>query len=174
MADETSSHRAMFDETPIRGAPYEKGRWRAIAVHDETRIHGFFGPYRFLSNMWRAEVTFEGTLFPAVENAYQAAKFDRSEWARFAALDPLESKRVSRDMPMIWTEEEWLLRRVPVMRACVISKFTAPALRTMLRGTRPRHLAEKNWWGDRFWGCDENDVGENRLGELLMEIRYID
>jgi len=45
----------------------------------------------------------------------------------------------------------------------------------LLLATGRRRLIEGNIWGDRYWGaCQDEDgqwVGENRLGELLMEVR---
>ena len=37
-------------------------------------IDSFQGEYRFLSNFWPCVVEYEGTEYPSVENAYQAAK----------------------------------------------------------------------------------------------------
>lgn len=37
-------------------------------------ISEFTGDYRFLSNFWPYDIPFEGTVFPSVEHAYQAAK----------------------------------------------------------------------------------------------------
>ena len=41
----------------------------------------------------------------------------------------------------------------------------------LLLETKNKHLEEMNWWGDVYWGTDENGKGENMLGKLLMEIR---
>ncbi len=161
----------MYDEVGVDGRPYERGQWRAIAIHSEEKIHGFFGPYRFLSNMWPVQVCYDGTDFPSVENAYQAAKFGRDQYAFFSSLSPKESKSVSRAMTMVHPSFLWEEKRVKVMRTCLVSKFSDPTLLSQLLATAPKHLAETNWWGDYFWGCDKDNVGENQLGKLLMEIR---
>lgn len=39
-------------------------------------INNFFGPYRFLSNFWMADVEISGKVWPSVEHYYQAMKSD--------------------------------------------------------------------------------------------------
>lgn len=49
-------------------------------------------------------------------------------------------------------------------------KFEIPAIAEDLLDTGDQRLVEGNVWGDRYWGvCD--GVGENWLGELLMQVR---
>jgi len=166
-----TSHLLIYDEVGLDGKPYKKGQWQQIATHDSQMIHGFFGQYRFLSNMWPCSVRFQGHWFPSVENAYQWAKFTEDDLIRFQTFSPKDAKKESRFIPMRHASETWKAYRVVVMRACLISKFSDPSLRQQLLDTIPRHLEETNWWQDRFWGCDAQGIGENRLGRLLMKIR---
>jgi predicted NAD-dependent protein-ADP-ribosyltransferase YbiA (DUF1768 family) len=57
------------------------------------------------------------------------------------------------------------------MRGVVLSKFTQNAdLKEKLLATGKRYLEETNWWNDVTWGvCKE--VGQNLLGEILMDTR---
>jgi predicted NAD-dependent protein-ADP-ribosyltransferase YbiA (DUF1768 family) len=56
------------------------------------------------------------------------------------------------------------------MREAVSHKFRAdPGLRELLLATAPHPLASVK--GDTFWGIGFNGEGENRLAELLMELR---
>lgn len=48
-------------------------------------------------------------------------------------------------------------------------KRTQKLLRA-LEATGSAVLIEGNCWGDRFWGM-VNDIGENHLGQILMDIR---
>ena len=161
----------MYDDLGVDGKPYKKDQWREMATHDDLVIHGFFGPYRFLSNMWPCAIIFRGNTFPSVENAYQSAKFDDAHVLQFVQITPKESKKLSITMPMKYTSTEWDAMRISIMSECLQSKFANPELAALLLSTGEKHLAETNWWEDRFWGCDKNGVGENNLGKLLMEIR---
>ncbi len=135
-----------------------------------SMIDGFRGEYRFLSNFWPAIVQFEGREYPSVEHAYQAAKAtDEEVRAEIATLEtPGAAKRAGSALRLgpEWTFE----RRLWVMRELLHAKFAIQSLRERLLGTGDAELIEVNDWGDRFWGvCDY--TGENRLGEMLMEVR---
>lgn len=163
-----------FSETEIHGKPYKKGRWREVVVHDESQIKGFFGPFRFLSNMWPARVWLDGYRYPSVENAYQAAKFAPSERAYFMTCSPYEAKEASIGKPMQYSKEVWGRMKVSVMRMLLIQKYHReihPELYEQLQSTLRKYLEETNWWHDTFWGRDLEGIGENNLGKLQMEIR---
>jgi ribA/ribD-fused uncharacterized protein len=166
----------MYDEIGVVDGKYVYGDWKRIAIHDEANIHGFFGPYRFLSNMWPCEVYCDGVRYPSVENAYQAAKFPQGMRRYFlAACDPYESKKVVRDMEGRVSSEEWNAKKVAIMHGLLLQKFNLtmnPELQALLRATGDRHMEETNWWGDTFWGCAPGGVGTNMLGILLMRVRY--
>ncbi len=64
----------------------------------------------------------------------------------------------------------WDNMKVQVMRDVLRIKFSAEPLRSWLIATENDELIEGNDHGDEFWGvCD--GVGENYLGNLLMELR---
>ena len=163
----------LYYEALLCGTPYQKGRWVEIAIHDVRNIHGFFGPYFFLSNGWRSAVFYRGMYFPSVENAYQAAKFGMDMQSDFTICSPIEAIEISRqnEAKIVYTEELWRTLRVDVMRILIASKFADRILGKMLIATDKKHLAETNWWGDYFWGSDEHGNGEDNLGKLLMEHR---
>jgi predicted NAD-dependent protein-ADP-ribosyltransferase YbiA (DUF1768 family) len=57
-----------------------------------------------------------------------------------------------------------------------LQKYNAkinPELHMQLQNTGDRYLAERNWWGDKYWGTDVEGNGENHLGQILMDIREI-
>ena len=133
-------------------------------------ITSFSGEYRWLSNFWRAKVTYDGVTYPSVENAYQAAKTtDVMQRAQFTVCDAPEAKR--RGKELTWIRDDWESAKVGVMRKLLQQKF-APGtdLAWMLVGTVEAELVEGNEWGDRFWGVCRG-VGANTLGRLLMEQR---
>lgn len=168
------SYQLLYDQIGIGGEPYQKGQWQKIATHNETCIKGFFGPFRFLSNMWLVEVWLDGHKYPSVENAYQAAKFTPSERAYFMTCSPYEAKQASIGKSMQYSKEVWDAMKVSVMRMLLLQKFNRcrnPELYDRLKDTCGKYLEETNWWHDVFWGCNAKGDGANNLGKLHMEIR---
>ncbi len=155
----------------------ENPRWKIIARHDDKKIFGFFGEYRFLSNFWPAKVHFEGAVYPTAENAYQAAKFPKKHRQEFLFCSPEKAKLFGRNVRDRSTQEAvWSESKVAVMRSIVYAKFVSNvSLRCLLLATGDRVLIEANWWGDYFWGVHVSEEGvssgENHLGLLLMEVR---
>jgi N-glycosidase YbiA len=148
-----------------------------------TKIGGFFGEYRPLSNMWLCKVVFEGVTYPSSENAYQAAKFSTVQpyaqrlRSQFVFMSPKRAKNLGQRIHLwAYTEEEWQERKLSVMRQILWSKFYGnQKLGDFLLSTAGKHLEETNWWGDTFFGVavypDSSRQGQNHLGRLLMETR---
>lgn len=135
-------------------------------------ILSFRGDYRFLSNFYPASVTYDGTTYPTVEHAYQAAKFPHQPILQTMicrSLLPGSAKRIGADNAA-HVRPDWHEVRLQVMQELLEQKFATNPLRAMLMRTYPFHLQEGNQWGDRFWGVYKNR-GENHLGRLLMKIR---
>lgn len=128
----------------------------------------FQGEYRWLSNFWPCEVRYEGVTYPTVENAFQAAKFEKSLRENFVVCTPVQAKQLGRQFPM---RKDWMMIRRQVMRWLIEQKFaTGTELAKKLVATHPGILVEGNRWGDHFWGVC-NGIGDNHLGKLLMEQR---
>lgn len=73
-------------------------------IMNQNRIDSFRGAHRFLSNFFPAEVSYEGAIYPSVENAFQAAKcMDASERTVFAVCSPAEAKRFGRRVRLLAT-----------------------------------------------------------------------
>ncbi len=134
----------------------------------QTPIEGFFGPYRFLSNFWYAKVELDGVIYPAIENAYQAAKTDLHLRSPFKNCSPGQAKSVGRGAPI---RKTWDLEKVDIMRQLIEQKFALGSeLAEKLLGTGDCRLVESNTWGDVFWG-ECGGRGQNQLGKLLMSQR---
>jgi ribA/ribD-fused uncharacterized protein len=142
-------------------------------------IDSFTGPYRFLSNFFLCQVTFEGEVYASTEHAYQAAKFAPRERGRFRAdIGPGTAKAEAHTL-----KEQGLLRpdwqdvNLGIMEDLLRQKFAKPTLRGMLLATRPNQLEEGNHWHDNFYGkcycarCLGKKDPQNHLGKLLMKIR---
>jgi ribA/ribD-fused uncharacterized protein len=135
-----------------------------------AKIAEFQGEYRFLSNFWPAEVTYEDITYPTTEHAYQASKtLDPEARKRIAALPtPAEAKAEGRKLKL---RDDWETAKFVVMEDVVRLKFTKHAdLREKLLATGDALLEEGNTWGDRVWGVYQGQ-GENRLGKILMKVR---
>lgn len=133
-------------------------------------ITSFTGEYRFLSNFWPAEVTFEGEVYPTVEHAYQAAKtLDKAERAFIQTCKtPGAAKRMGRTITI---RDDWGKAKLQVMVELVTEKFQRHKdLLQKLKDTGDRQLIEGNTWGDTYWGVCEGE-GENFLGKILMAAR---
>ncbi len=158
----------------------DKEKARNIVSHTETEIKGFFGEYRFLSNMQRCEVFFDGERYVSDENAYQAAKYPKDKRDYFKTCTPGESKTYAiENQESAEPKETWDTKKVEVMKSLLEQKFDKNInadLHSQLLKTGSKYLEETNYWNDSFWGVfkeksEDMGEGENNLGKLLMEIR---
>ena len=142
----------------------------------EIIIDDFHKPgYEFLSNMYESEITYEGITYRCAEAAFQAQKYAlgtkdrRKKQLRFAKMDGYEARKAGKAIRS-FDAAEWNARKVDVMRAVQIAKYSNPILMQKLKDTGIAHLVEGNGWGDTFWGVSQG-VGKNMLGKILMEVR---
>jgi ribA/ribD-fused uncharacterized protein len=132
-------------------------------------IKEFRGPTRWLSNFHLKAVTFEGLVYLATENAYQAAKtLDPALRAPFMFCMPVEAKRMGKDLPL---REDWEDVKLGIMYDLNKQKFSTNPEKQYLLDTGDEELVEGNYWNDRFWGQCPIGLGENHLGKILMRIR---
>lgn len=147
-------------------------------------ITHFAGDNWFLSNFHPAPVVLDTVVYPTVEHAYQAAKFENRTMSGvksktgepltmrqliFASPTPGIAKRYGR-----WNgiRRDWEQIKLKVMRDLVYQKFTThQILADKLRATGAAELVEGNHWGDKFWGQCPIGTGSNHLGRILMEVR---
>ena len=142
---------------------------------DNTPIASFRGDYEFLSNFYPCEIIMgfgpeQSTfIFQNAEAAFQAHKSPIYEdLSKFENITGAQAKKLGRNVNL---REDWNDVKVDIMRHVVLEKFIQnPDLAVKLMGTGTRKLVEGNDWNDTFWGvCD--GVGENHLGNILMEVR---
>lgn len=130
----------------------------------------FIGDLFFLSNYYICNVRYEGIVYPSSEHAFAAAKTLDNTLRLFISeqTTPGAAKRAGRGVKL---RPGWDNIRVRVMRDILRCKFEQnPHLKEKLLNTFPDYLEETNSWNDTFWGVC-NGVGENNLGNLLMELR---
>lgn len=130
-------------------------------------IGPFRGEWRFLSNFWLEP----RRRMLSNEHFYQAAKAINVEDRALImhAETPYRAKEIGR---LIAARPDWIVVRETVMMDGLRTKFFSDeSLAEMLLTTGDEELVEVNDWGDRYWGRDLKGFGENRLGQLLMEVR---
>lgn len=134
-------------------------------------ITEFTGNYRFLSNFWPGLVLLDGRQYYSVEAAYQASKTnDLALRVPFEQYSPVEAKRAGKYLTL---RPDWESVKLDVMLGLLKQKF-APGSKLYddLLQTKPLHIQEGNYWGDKYWGvCLKTGTGENHLGRLLMQLR---
>ena len=68
---------------------------------------------------------------------------------------------------------EWDKNKEEVMQRALLNKFKQyPSLKAMLLGTGSRKIVEHTRH-DKYWGDGGDGTGKNRLGNLLMDLRFI-
>lgn len=134
-------------------------------------INAFRGKYYFLSNFYKAPVTYKGITYRNNEAAFQAQKVSSVEKQKeFSNLNPSEAKKKGRHI-RLRKDVDWDSVKTGFMRDIVMAKFEQnEELKVKLLATGDEHLEEGNTWGDRIWGTVYG-VGENRLGKILMQVR---
>ena len=141
------------------------------------------GDHGFLSNLYKAEIEFEGRKFPTSEHAYQFGKFkavpgspsyeidlQAREWAMQAPkahlLAIVAHGLFSWDIALGWASI-----KVDRMHRVLQAKFTQhDDLKIKLLDTSDAVLIEASNT-DSFWGVGKKGTGQNILGKLLMQVR---
>jgi ribA/ribD-fused uncharacterized protein len=133
-------------------------------------------PYGAFSNLYKSPVDFEGHKYPTAEHAYQAGKalkLEVREWI-LAAPSPSLAAMAAHGLYTWDIVPNWNAIKFDRMRRVLFAKFTQhPHLRTLLVQTNDKRLVEAgsvNNAVNRLWG-EVNGVGQNMLGQMLMELR---
>lgn len=135
-------------------------------------IGSFTGEYRWLSNFKPVKIVYDGIEYPSVEHAYQSAKSDDMIWKSKCASLGYTPGKIKRESYGVTLVENWDKLKVSVMIDCVTQKFNQEPYKTRLLATGDKFLKEGNNHNDTFWGvCNETGQGDNRLGEIIMNVR---
>jgi len=139
-------------------------------------IRQFKGKNVFLSNFYTSEFIYNGLRYFTVENAFQSHKTNPPSERIRVAGSPSLAKRLGKKVIL---RDDWDLIKDNLMLELLKAKFSQnDDLRKKLLNTDDAYLEEGNWWHDNYWGnCDCDDCsriqGENKLGQLLMEVREL-
>lgn len=137
-------------------------------------ITEFQNEYRWLSCMVDVPIVYKGLKYKSVEHAYHSAKSDNPKWKEFCQItaSPYTVKQKADKLDALEKVEGWDLKKIDVMRECLITKFNQEPFKSKLIDTKYEYIQEGNNWGDDFWGFDfKKNSGLNHLGMLIMEIR---
>jgi len=133
-------------------------------------------PYGPFSNLHRREVEYEGEVFATSEHAYQAGKARKDtvkQWL-MAAPSPALLAMAAHGLYVWDIHPDWAKIKFDRMKGILKAKFTQHAdLKELLLGTGEARLIESATVDNavnRLWG-EVNGKGQNKLGELLMEVR---
>ncbi len=143
------------------------------------KISTFRGEYHFLSNFYQHPFPYKGLVYPNAEAAFQAQKCssdaDRIKYT--LQKNPVRAKQMGKkepNLPANWDEISY-----DIMLDILRAKFAVPELAEMLEATGDIELEEGNHWHDNRWGsctcekCSTTKTGQNWLGKILMQIRYV-
>jgi ribA/ribD-fused uncharacterized protein len=133
------------------------------------RVNERYGEF---SNFSPHPVELKGRTWPTTEHYFQAQKFAGTahEEPLRLAKSPMIAARMgrSRERPL---RSDWEAVKDDIMREALRAKFTQhPALRSLLLETGNAELVEHTR-NDAYWGNAGDGSGQNRLGQLLMELR---
>jgi ribA/ribD-fused uncharacterized protein len=133
-------------------------------------------PYGAFSNLFRREIVFEGDTFATSEHAYQAGKARKPEvkaWL-MAAPSPALLAMAAHGLYYWDVTPGWSKSKFDRMRRVLRAKFTQhPDLLELLLATEDARLVESATVDspvNRLWG-EVDGVGQNMLGQMLMELR---
>lgn len=133
-------------------------------------------PYGAFSNLFKREIEFEGVIYPTAEHAYQAGKARKPEVREWLMAAPTPSLLAMAAHGLyVWDiAPDWSKVKFDRMKRILVAKYSQhDDLRELLLSTGTATLIETATVDNavnRLWG-QVNGKGQNKLGELLMEVR---
>lgn len=129
-------------------------------------------PYGCFSNFSSHGFELDGHWWPTSEHYFQAQKFVGTPHVDAVRLakSPKEAAAIGRERsrPL---RPDWEQVKDEVMRRAVLRKFESHAdIRTILLSTGDELIVE-NAPADYYWGCGADGSGQNKLGQILMDVR---
>lgn len=126
-------------------------------------------------NFWimPKRVVYGGVHANNIEALYHASKFLNGEIRnKFNNLSPLQAYYMSRKYAK-YVRKDWNSIRDSTMNELLRIKFKIPVCTLVLLLTESKYLVEHNpvKGRDNYWSDDHDGSGQNKLGEMLMNIR---
>jgi ribA/ribD-fused uncharacterized protein len=133
-------------------------------------------PYGAFSNLYRRKILFEGETYVTSEHAYQAGKARKPEvraWLMSAPSPALLAMAAHGlyywDVTPGWSKTKFDRMR-GILRAKFVQHLDLQALLLSTGNARIIETATVDSPVNRLWG-EVNGVGQNMLGQMLMELR---
>ena len=138
------------------------------------RFYRSSDPYYELTNHSAHPITLDGLTYPTIEHYYQAQKYAGTSYAEEirAAPNPMLARRMgrSKEHPI---RPDWDNVKEDVMLLATLVKFESHAdARASLLATGDEELVEASPH-DSYWGSGPGDRGQNRYGQILMQVRTL-
>jgi ribA/ribD-fused uncharacterized protein len=133
-------------------------------------------PYGAFSNLYKRDITFEDEVFPTAEHAYQAGKAAKPAVRKWLMAAPSPSLLAMAAHGLyVWDiRSDWAKIKFDRMKNILRAKYSQhDDLRELLLSTGKAKLIETATADNavnRLWG-EVNGKGQNKLGQLLMEVR---
>jgi ribA/ribD-fused uncharacterized protein len=129
-------------------------------------------PYGCFSNFSAHSFVLDESYWATSEHYFQAQKFVGTPHLEKVqqSKSPKDAVNMGRDrsLPL---RTDWNQVKDAVMRKAVIQKFRTHAnIREILLATEDEVLVEDSPI-DYYWGCGKDGSGQNKLGQILMEVR---
>ena len=115
----------------------------------------------------------DGETWPSVEHYYQGMKFEERELRDqiINAADALEANKIA-DKNKRKIRKDWKkIRKLMMTRALYTMFKTHSYAANKLLSTETNKLVENSQY-DYYWGCGRDLRGDNRYGQILMDIRH--
>ncbi|OGK19029.1 hypothetical protein A3D80_03670 [Candidatus Roizmanbacteria bacterium RIFCSPHIGHO2_02_FULL_40_13b] len=136
----------------------------------------FFYPkeYYIFDNFSSFQVKWKGTLWPTVEHAFQAAKFETTDSKIYNEIKNVKSADEARRIAVRNKDKRtanWNEIKVEIMKNIVRHKINQhPYVLKKLIQSGKRKIIEDSW-RDSQWGWGEDKKGKNLMGKIWMELR---
>lgn len=133
-------------------------------------------PYGMFSNLYKREIEFEDEIFKTAEHAYQAGKAAKPAVRKWLMDAPSPSLLAMAAHGLyVWDiTPNWAQIKFDRMKRILTAKYTQhDDLKALLLATGNARLVESATVDNavnRLWG-EVNGIGQNKLGQLLMEVR---
>ncbi len=130
---------------------------------DPQEIFGTFSDHAF---------QLEDKVWPSVEHYFQAMKFESPEQQEKirSAGSPGQARKLGRSRFKRIRRDWKQVKHIYMTRALYTKCRAHPAIGEKLLATGDTRLVENSVY-DYYWGCGRDRRGDNRYGEVLMNVR---
>ena len=153
-------------------------KYRDIFIANNVLKEKFIGFYNrefyCLDNFSSFIIEYNGKLYPTIEHAYQAIKFEKTSPETMekirTCLSAYDSKIIA-DENIEHIDPDWNNIKLKVMEKLLRTKLEMhPHVKDKLLRTKDCLICEDSP-KDYYWGIGENGDGQNQLGKLWMKLR---